>query len=78
MKYCLHCDWHTSETDEPSERARSRAAVEHHVETGHTIDSKDGVVPPRVPDVPTEIFVDDLLPDASASSSDSSSFLSGD
>lgn len=62
MKYCLNCDWHTSATDEPSAHARSRAAIEHHVETGHTIDSSDGVVPPRIPDVPDEVFIGDLVP----------------
>ncbi|WP_137289199.1 hypothetical protein [Natronorubrum halophilum] len=62
MKYCLNCDWWTSETDEPSARVRSRRAIEHHVETGHTIDSSEGVVPPQLPDVPHEVFVHDLLP----------------
>ncbi|ADB62104.1 hypothetical protein Htur_3240 [Haloterrigena turkmenica DSM 5511] len=62
MKYCLHCDWHASATDEPSARARSRAAIDHHVETGHAVDSSDGVIPPQLPDVPAEIFVDDLVP----------------
>lgn len=62
MKYCLECDWRTSPTGEPSARARSRNAIEHHVETGHTIDSSGGVVPPRLPDVPVEVLVRDLVP----------------
>lgn len=62
MKYCLTCDWQTSPTDEPSAAARSRKAIEHYVETGHTIDSHDGVVPPRIPDVADELLVRDLLP----------------
>ncbi|ELY53339.1 hypothetical protein [Natronolimnohabitans innermongolicus] len=65
MKYCLNCDWSLSPTDEPSDRVRSREAIDHHVETGHTIDSSDGVVPPRIPDVPDEVLVRDLLPRAS-------------
>lgn len=39
MKYCLHCDWHASSTDGLDEDERSRAALEHFVETGHTINS---------------------------------------
>ncbi|QSX00233.1 hypothetical protein [Haloterrigena alkaliphila] len=62
MKYCLNCDWSTSATDEPSASVRSRAAIAHHVETGHTIDSSEGVVPPRIPDLPDAVFVGDLLP----------------
>lgn len=62
MKYCLDCDWNLSATDEPSDRDRSRRAIDHHVETGHTIDSSDGVVPPRIPDVATDVLVRDLVP----------------
>ena len=62
MKYCLTCDWHPSATDEPSADARSQAAIDHYVETGHTIDSSDGVVPPQIPDLPDEVFVRDLIP----------------
>ena len=44
MKYCLNCDWHANPADD-SNRSPSRKAIDHHVETGHTIDSSDGAVP---------------------------------
>ncbi|MFB1065710.1 hypothetical protein [Natrinema sp. H-ect4] len=62
MKYCLDCDWHLNAASEPSQRDRSRAAIEHHVETGHAIDSSESVVRPTIPDVTGEIFVRDLVP----------------
>ncbi|WP_254761959.1 hypothetical protein [Natrinema marinum] len=62
MKYCLDCDWSADSTDLPSQRARSRAAIEHHVETGHTIDSRESAVRPTTPDIPGELFVRDLVP----------------
>lgn len=39
IKYCLHCDWQVSASDGYTKDQRSRAAVDHHVETGHTVDS---------------------------------------
>ena len=39
IKYCLHCDWHTRGSDGYTKQERSREAIDHHVETGHTIDS---------------------------------------
>ncbi|ELY47816.1 hypothetical protein [Natronorubrum bangense] len=51
MKYCLNCDWQASATDD-SDRSPSRKAIDHHVETGHTIDSSDGVIPLTIVDEP--------------------------
>lgn len=62
MKYCLNCDWRVASADEPDDATRSRRAIDHHVETGHTVDSSDGVVPPRIPDVPDTVLVRDLVP----------------
>ncbi|WP_226480541.1 hypothetical protein [Natrinema amylolyticum] len=62
MKYCLDCDWSETAADEPSQRSRSRAAIEHHVETGHTIDSSESIVRPTVPDVSGTVLVRDLVP----------------
>lgn len=39
MKYCLHCDWTVTRADRSDVSARSRVAVDHFVETGHTIGS---------------------------------------
>ncbi|WP_165874934.1 hypothetical protein [Natrarchaeobius oligotrophus] len=38
-KYCLECHWHVSTTDGYTEREVSKRAIEHFVETGHTVDS---------------------------------------
>ncbi|AGB39493.1 hypothetical protein [Natronococcus occultus] len=38
-KYCLECDWEASTGDDDSEQDVSRKAIEHFVETGHTVDS---------------------------------------
>ncbi|WP_226004211.1 hypothetical protein [Natrinema salinisoli] len=62
MKYCLDCDWSTSAADEPSRSDRSRAAIAHHVDTGHTIDSSESIRPPTTPAVPSEILLRDLVP----------------
>ncbi|SER18520.1 hypothetical protein [Natrinema salaciae] len=62
MKYCLDCDWSQNAADEPSQRNRSQAAIDHHVETGHTIDSTESLVRPMTPDVDGEVFVRDLVP----------------
>ncbi|ELY76510.1 hypothetical protein [Natrinema pallidum] len=62
MKYCLDCDWSASAVDDPSQQSRSRAAIHHHVETGHAIDSSDGPVRPTVPAVSGALLVRDLVP----------------
>ncbi|RQG91781.1 hypothetical protein EA473_18435 [Natrarchaeobius chitinivorans] len=41
MKYCLHCDWYTSEIDGTDQDDQSRKAVNHFVDTGHSIDTVD-------------------------------------
>ncbi|ELY44656.1 hypothetical protein [Natronorubrum sulfidifaciens] len=51
MKYCLNCDWRASATDD-SDRSPSRRAIDHHVETGHTVDSSDGTVPSATATIP--------------------------
>ncbi|SFC36609.1 hypothetical protein SAMN05444422_107220 [Halobiforma haloterrestris] len=38
-KYCLDCDWHAGTDEGLTEREVSKAAIEHFVETGHTVDS---------------------------------------
>jgi predicted small metal-binding protein len=38
-KYCLECDWRASTDDGDTEQEVSRKAIEHFVETGHTVDS---------------------------------------
>ncbi|QLG49192.1 hypothetical protein [Natrinema halophilum] len=62
MKYCLDCNWSTTPSDEPSQRDRSRAAIEHHVATGHTIDSSASIARPTTPDVDSNLLVRDLVP----------------
>ena len=62
MKYCLDCDWSVTAADDSSQRNRSRAAIDHYVETGHTIDSSESVIRPTTPAVDGEIFVRDLVP----------------
>lgn len=62
MKYCLDCGWRVSAADEPSQRARSRAAIEHHVDTGHAIDSTASIDRPVTPDVDGSVLVRDLVP----------------
>ncbi len=39
IKYCLECDWQRSTTDGDTEQEISEAAIEHFVETGHTVES---------------------------------------
>ncbi|WP_222916893.1 hypothetical protein [Natrinema sp. SYSU A 869] len=62
MKYCLDCDWSETTANEPSQQDRSQAAIEHHVETGHTIDSRESEIPPLTPDIAGDVFVRDLVP----------------
>ncbi|ELZ17246.1 hypothetical protein C477_13485 [Haloterrigena salina JCM 13891] len=38
-KYCLECDWQASTAGATTEAEVSEQAIEHFVETGHTIDS---------------------------------------
>ncbi|MFC6717714.1 hypothetical protein ACFQGT_08745 [Natrialbaceae archaeon GCM10025810] len=38
-KYCLECDWHASTSDGLAEPEVSKRAIEHFVETGHTVES---------------------------------------
>ncbi|WP_049927655.1 hypothetical protein [Halopiger goleimassiliensis] len=59
MKYCLHCDWFADATT--SERDPSRLALEHFVETGHTIDTSDSVGRPTPPAICEAVVVRDLL-----------------
>ncbi|MDF9744611.1 hypothetical protein [Natrinema salsiterrestre] len=62
MKYCLDCDWHLNAAEEPSRRNRSRAAIDHHVDTGHAIDSTESIVRPTAPAIPGAVLVRDLIP----------------
>lgn len=48
MKYCLHCDWYASSTDGVDEHERSQAAIDHFVETGHSINSVTAHIGPEV------------------------------
>ncbi|WP_165872035.1 hypothetical protein [Natrarchaeobius halalkaliphilus] len=38
-KYCLECHWYASTAEGDTEAEVSRRAIEHFVETGHTVDS---------------------------------------
>ena len=38
-KYCLECDWRASTEEGYTESEVSKEAIEHFVETGHTVDS---------------------------------------
>ncbi len=48
-KYCLDCDWNVSIADGCTERELSQQAIEHFVETGHTVDSLR-LPPPLIPE----------------------------
>ncbi|MCU4743738.1 hypothetical protein OB955_08765 [Halobacteria archaeon AArc-m2/3/4] len=61
MKYCLHCDWSVGESDGLTATERSREALEHHVETGHAVDSSESMVRPDVPSLAASTLVADLL-----------------
>lgn len=67
MKYCLNCDWFVSVSDRFTPQERSRAALEHHVETGHAVDSSETIVRPDVPSLAASTLVANLLesPDGS-------------
>ena len=45
-KYCLECDWQLSTADGYTEPEVSKKAIDHFVETGHTVESLR--VPPPV------------------------------
>lgn len=38
-KYCLECDWHASTEEGFTPEEVSKHAIDHFVETGHTVDS---------------------------------------
>ncbi|MFC4542169.1 hypothetical protein ACFO5R_09535 [Halosolutus amylolyticus] len=38
-KYCLDCGWQASSEEGYTEREVSKEAIEHFVETGHTVES---------------------------------------
>lgn len=59
MKFCHACDWFAAE-DGTTERERSRLAVDHFVETGHSIDSSESVGRPTPPAVCEELLIRDL------------------
>jgi hypothetical protein len=60
MKYCLNCDWFASVEDAGTKQERSKLAIEHFVETGHTIDSSDSLCRPTPPAVCEDLLVRDL------------------
>ncbi|WP_168927103.1 hypothetical protein [Natronorubrum aibiense] len=38
-KYCLECKWQLTAADDCTEAEASKKAIEHFVETGHTVES---------------------------------------
>ncbi|APW98052.1 hypothetical protein CHINAEXTREME_09765 [Halobiforma lacisalsi AJ5] len=64
MKVCLACDWFASADDGATETERSRLAVEHFVETGHAIDTRESAGRPTPPSVCAELLVRELSPSA--------------
>ena len=63
MKYCHNCDWFADRED-TTERERSKRALEHFVETGHSIDSSDSVGRPTPPAVCEKLLVRELADSA--------------
>ncbi|MDJ1432256.1 hypothetical protein [Halostagnicola sp. A-GB9-2] len=61
MKYCHNCEWAVHETDGYTAQERKEQALEHHIETGHTVDSSDSAIRPQVPTVCEEILLEELL-----------------
>lgn len=47
-KYCLECGWQRSTAEGCTEREVSEMAIEHFVETGHTVDSVRLAPPIRI------------------------------
>lgn len=68
MKYCHNCEWFASVEDGLTERDRSKLAVDHFVETGHSIDSTESLGRPMPPTICEDILVDELV--SSVSSAD--------
>lgn len=60
MKFCHTCDWFASSEDGATERERSKLALEHFVDTGHSIDSSDSVGRPMPPAICEEFLVREL------------------
>ena len=60
MKFCLTCDWFVDDAD-GTERERSKRALEHFVETGHSIDSRDSIGRPTPPAICEELLIRDLM-----------------
>lgn len=46
MHYCTECDWSMDDDDRTTDDERNRRAIEHHIETGHTIVSREPPTPP--------------------------------
>ena len=66
MKICHDCDWFVDRRNAPSERERSRLALDHFEETGHSIDTSDSVGRPTPPSICGELLVRELRPSGSA------------
>ncbi|MFC4543386.1 hypothetical protein ACFO5R_15760 [Halosolutus amylolyticus] len=64
MKFCHDCDWFAAVEDAATERERSKLALEHFVETGHSIDTSDSLGRPMPPAICTELLVHELVPAA--------------
>ncbi|MXV61192.1 hypothetical protein GS429_03775 [Natronorubrum sp. JWXQ-INN-674] len=60
MKYCHNCDWFVGR-ENTTEGERSKAALEHFVETGHSIDSSDSVGRPMPPAICEAFLAHDLV-----------------
>ena len=76
MTDCLNCDWFA---DAPrADRDPSRLALEHFVETGHTIDTSDSNGRPTPPGICEAIVVQDpLAANTDPSRTDSASSSTG-
>ncbi|QSW99691.1 hypothetical protein [Haloterrigena alkaliphila] len=61
MKFCHNCDWFAAVEDGATERERSQQALEHFLETGHSIDSSDSVGRPTTPSICEAFLVRDLV-----------------
>ncbi|WP_265108121.1 hypothetical protein [Halosolutus halophilus] len=62
MKFCHDCDWFAAVEEGTTERERSKLALEHFVETGHSIDSSESVGRPMPPAICEELLLRELLP----------------
>lgn len=61
MKYCHRCGWSVSADDGLTRADRSQKALEHYLETGHTIDSTDSETRPDSTPAAGDILVRQLL-----------------